>query len=91
MLYTKYKFIRREKGADNFLRIGNGTLLYRIPEQEQKADLILFNSKGQMVRKYSSLQGSGALRLEGMVSGLYFAEIRSCKGKGYFYRVNFVE
>jgi hypothetical protein len=44
-----------------------------------------------MVRKYSSLQGSGALRLEGMVSGLYFAEIRSCKGKGYFYRVNFVE
>lgn len=75
----------------NLLRIGNGTLLYRIPEQEQKADLILFNSKGQMVRKYSNLQGSGALRLKGMVSGLYFAEMRSSKGKRYFYRVNFIE
>jgi len=83
------------KASDNlqrkFLRIGNGTLLYHITEQEQKADLILFNSKGQMVRKYSNLKGSGALRLEGMVSGLYFAEMRSCKGKGYYYRVNFVE
>lgn len=73
------------------LRIGNGTLLYRIKEGEQKADLILFNSKGQMVKKYSNLKGSGALRIEGLVSGLYFAEMRGQKGSGRFYRVNFLE
>ncbi len=74
-----------------FLRIGNGTLLYSISEREQNSELILFNSKGQMVRKYSNLQGSGALRVQGMVSGLYFAQTKSRQGSGRFYRVSFLE
>lgn len=71
-------------------RIGNGTLSYRIPEGKQKADLVLFNSKGQMVRKYSNLKGSGIVRLEGLVSGLYIAEMRGQKGSGGKCSVSFI-
>ncbi len=75
----------------NLLRIGNGTLIYQIPEGQQKAaGLILFDSKGQMVRKYSNIEGSGAIRLEGMVSGTYLIEMRGRKGNRSFYKVNFI-
>ncbi|HEX3019612.1 MAG TPA: hypothetical protein VHP36_04890 [Chitinispirillaceae bacterium] len=71
------------------LRIGNGTLLYSIPEEEQNTELILFNSKGQMVSKYSKLQGSGALRVQGMVSGVYFAPNKKPSGEWAFLQGEF--